>query len=48
MTTYQADPTAFPELNGLTLYKTFVVEQIDLSVSDHQMCSDYNKATLAF
>jgi hypothetical protein len=49
VTTYQADPTAFPELNSLTpLQKLFVVEQIDLSVSDHQMYSDYNKATLKF
>jgi hypothetical protein len=49
VTTYQADPTAFPELNSLTpLQKIFIVEQIDLSVSDHQMYSDYNKATLKF
>lgn len=49
VTRYQADPTAFPELNSLTpLQKIFVVEQIDLSVSDHQMYSDYNKATLRF
>jgi len=49
VTTYQADPTAFPELNSLTpLQKLSVVEQIDLSVSDHQMYSDYNKATLKF
>ena len=46
---YQAAPTNFPELNGLTpLQKLFVVEQIDLSVSDHQMYSDYNKATIKF
>lgn len=49
VTTYQANPTAFPELNSLTvLQKLYVVEQIDLSVSDHQMYSDYNKATLKF
>ena len=49
VTTYQAAPTAFPELNSLTtLQKLFVVEQIDLSVSDHQMYSDYNRATLKF
>lgn len=49
VTKYQADPTSFPELNSLTpLQKLFVVEQIDLSVSDHQMYSDYNKATLRF
>lgn len=49
VTAYQADPAAFPELNSLTpLQKLFVVEQIDLSVSDHHMYSDYNKATLKF
>jgi len=49
ITTYQANPTAFPELNSLTvLQKLFIVEQINLSVSDHQMYSDYNKATLKF
>ena len=46
---YSANPTSFPELNSLTtLQKLFVVEQIDLSVSDHQMYSDYNRATLKF
>lgn len=49
VTAYQTDPTGFPEINSLTpLQKLFVVEQIDLSVSDHQMYSDYNKATLKF
>lgn len=46
---YTANPASFPELNSLTLLqKLFVVEQIDLSVSDHQMYSDYNRATLRF
>lgn len=46
---YNANPTSFPELNSLTiLQKLFVIEQVDLSVSDHQMYSDYNKATLKF
>jgi len=46
---YQANPGAFPELTSLTVtQKLFVAEQIDLSVSDHQMYSDYNKATLRF
>jgi hypothetical protein len=49
ITAYQANPSAFPELNSLTIaQKLFVIEQIDLSVSDHQMYSDYNKATLRF
>ncbi|MGG9961520.1 hypothetical protein [Ferruginibacter sp. SUN106] len=47
--TYQSNPTAFPQLNSLNaLQKLFVVEQIDLAVSDHQMYSDYNRATLKF
>jgi len=49
VTAYQANPAAFPELNSLTvLQKVFVVEQIDLAVADHQMYSDYNRATLKF
>ena len=48
-TAYQANPTSFPELNSLTiLQKLTVVEQIDLAVADHQMYSDYNRATLKF
>ena len=48
-TAYKASPVSFPELSGLTtVQKLFVIEQIDLSVSDHQMYSDYNKATLKF
>jgi hypothetical protein len=46
---YLANPSSFPELNSLTgLQKLFVIEQVDLSVSDHQMYSDYNRATLRF
>lgn len=46
---YTANPASFPELNSLTVsQKLFVVEQIDLSVSDHQMYSEYNRATLKF
>lgn len=48
-TAYQANPTSFPELNSLTvLQKLTVIEQIDLAVADHQMYSDYNRATLKF
>lgn len=48
-TAYQANPTSFPELNSLSvLQKLTVIEQIDLAVSDHQMYSDYNRATLKF
>lgn len=47
--TYNANPTSFSALNNLNAFqKSFVVQQIDLSVSDHQMYSDYNRATLKF
>jgi hypothetical protein len=46
---FQANPTSFPELNGLTIpQQLFYQEQLNLSVSDHQMYSDFNKATLKF
>jgi hypothetical protein len=49
VTAYQANPASFPEINSLTIsQKLFVVEQIDLAVSDHQMYSDYDRATLKF
>ena len=49
LTAYQANQTSFPELNSLNiLQKLTVIEQIDLAVADHQMCSDYNRATLKF
>ena len=49
VTAYQASPASFPALSSLTLLQiAFVLEQIDLAVSDHQMYSDYNKATLKF
>ena len=48
-TAFIANPTAFPELLSLNAtQRLFVLEQIDLAVSDHQMYSDYNKATLQF
>jgi hypothetical protein len=48
-TAYQANPTSFPELNSLNiLQKLTVIEQVDLAVADHQMYSDYNRATLKF
>jgi len=48
-TAYQANPASFPELNSLNvLQKLTVIEQIDLAVADHQMYSDYNRATLKF
>ncbi|MEP7256663.1 MAG: hypothetical protein ABI666_12865 [Ferruginibacter sp.] len=49
VTDFQSNPLSFPELLSLTpLQRLFVVEQIDLAVSDHQMYSDYNRATLRF
>ncbi len=49
ITAYQANPTSFPELNSLTIsQKLTLIEQIDLAVGDHQMYSDYNRATLKF
>ncbi len=49
LTAYEANQTSFPELNSLNiLQKLTVIEQIDLAVADHQMYSDYNRATLKF
>ncbi len=46
---FQSNPTSFPAINSLTAaQRTFMLVQIDLSVSDHQMYSDYNRATLKF
>lgn len=41
---YQANPGSFTTV----LQKLTVIEQIDLAVADHQMFSDYNRATLKF
>ena len=49
ITAYQASPASFPQISSLTLSQIgYVLEQVDLSVSDHQMYSDYNRATLKF
>jgi hypothetical protein len=49
VTAAQATPASYPELVTLTTAQIlFVLEQVDLSVSDHQMYSDYNRATLRF
>jgi hypothetical protein len=46
---YQSNPGSYPELNSLTIQqRLFVIEQIDLAVSDHQMYSDFNRATIKF
>jgi dienelactone hydrolase len=49
VTAYQANPASFPSLNSLTiLQRYYVTQEIDLAVADHQMYSDYNRATLKF
>lgn len=46
---FQANRSAFPVLASLSITQYFFVDQqISLSVSDHQMYSDYNSATLHF
>ncbi len=49
VTSYQANPALYPQISSLSLLQiVFVLEQIDLAVSDHQMYSDYDEATLKF
>lgn len=49
LTAYTGNPTSFPVINSLALsQRLFVLEQINLSVSDHHMYSDFNRATLKF
>lgn len=46
---YSVNPTSFPVINNLSAtQRSFMLAQIDLSVSDHQMYSDFNRATLKF
>lgn len=48
-TAYAGNPTSFPAINGLTGgQRLFVLEQIELCVSEHQMFSDFNRATVKF
>lgn len=48
-TAFQANPSAFPAINALNLFqRAFVIQQIDLAVADHQLYSDYNRASLRF
>lgn len=45
----QSNPLSFPIISSLSLsQKMAVLEQINLSVSDHHMYSDYDRATLRF
>ena len=49
LSAYQSNPTSFPALNSINPFlQAFVVHQIDLSVSDHTMYSDFNRASLKF
>lgn len=44
-----ADPASFPMLSSLNASQQyFVMVQVNLAVSDHQMYSDFNRATLRF
>ncbi len=44
-----AHPSAFPQLSSLNLLQQyFVMVQINLAVSDHQMYSDFNRASIKF
>ncbi len=48
-TAYTNNPASFPTINSLTAtQRSFMLAQIDLSISDHQMYSDYNRATIKF
>jgi len=46
---YSVNPTSFPIINSITAsQRSFMLDQINLSVSDHQMYSDFNRATIRF
>ena len=46
---FQNAPSNFPNFNALSMtQKTTVLGEINLSVSDHHMYSDFNKMTLRF
>lgn len=49
ISTYGSNPSSFPVFNSLTpAQKQSVLAEINLSVADHHMYSDYNRATLKF
>lgn len=46
---FQSNPASFPVINSLTPgQQLFVLEQINTSVADHLIYSDYDKATVRF
>lgn len=46
---FTTKPTDFPVMNSLTpSQQQFVLEQINISVADHHIYSDYNSATMKF
>lgn len=46
---YSSSPASFPVYNALSIaQKTSVLAEINLSVADHHMFSDYNRASLKF
>lgn len=45
----KTNPTGFPVINSLALQqKQAILEQINISVADHHIYSDYNRATVKF
>ena len=49
LTAYSSSPASFPVYNALSIaQKTSVLAEINLSVADHHMFSDYNRASLKF
>lgn len=49
LSAYQSNPASFPIINGLSpSQKTTVLGEINLSVADHHMFSDFNRKTLQF
>jgi len=49
MNAFTSNPSAFPVISSLTIpQQVFVLEQINISVADHHIYSDFGKATLKF
>lgn len=46
---FLANPASFPAFSSISLLlRPFIIQQIDLAVADHQLYSDYNRASLKF
>jgi hypothetical protein len=49
MNAFTSNPASFPVISSLTIpQQVFVLEQINVSVADHHIYSDYDRATLKF